>query len=673
MPKFPSRAFHPAGHRYRPDVDGLRAIAVVAVMLFHYHVPGFRGGFIGVDIFFVISGYLITGLVTQEMREDRFSILRFYERRVRRIFPALFVMLAAASLVGALLLFPADFKRFGRSLLATALFASNIEFLRDVNYFHVASVQRPLLHLWSIAVEEQFYLIFPALLLLVRHRGRRVPLMLVGGLMAASFAFSEWGVLHEPGWAFYLLPSRMWELMVGALLAIAGIAAPNSRALRESLALAGLAAIAWGIFTFRPHMHFPGAAALVPCLGTMLVIYAGRGGEVGWVTGALSFRPVVFVGLISYSLYLWHWPVYVYLHYYLYRGLHPIETIGVIVASFVLAVLSWRFVEQPFRRPRLARARRSRAPFAFGGAAIAAALLCSTTVVASDGFPHRFKRPIRKVLAEERDNDGLLDACFGLPLKDINAHRLCRFGAGKDIAPSILLWGDSHADAILPAVRDIAREAGIEGWFAGQPSCAPLIGVYRPDAWHCKRFNDRVIRFVTLHPQIKTVILEARWAKNADGRAYGDEGHGFVQIGDAVSVSHKPSENAAIFTRGLERTIAALRAAHKKVILIGSVPEIGWTVPVVLARQMLSGRAKSQGPSLAEYKRRQRVVLPLFHKLAAQEGVRAYFPHLYFCRTGRCEVRENGIPLYRDEHHLSVYGAKKLEPMLAGMFAHPES
>jgi hypothetical protein len=177
---------------------------------------------------------------------------------------------------------------------------------------------------------------------------------------------------------------------------------------------------------------------------------------------------------------------------------------------------------------------------------------------------------------------------------------------------------------------------------------------------------------VKSHPEIRTVILEGRWGKNADGRAYGDEGHGFVPIGDERGLSKKPGENAAIFARGLKRTVEALLAAHRRVVLVGPVPEIGWTVPAVLARQMLAGHAESKGPSLAEYERRQRVVLPLFRDWSKNANVRVYFPHLYFCRTGRCAVRENGIPLYRDEHHLSVYGAKKLEPLLSGLFGKPD-
>ena len=198
--------------------------------------------------------------------------------------------------------------------------------------------------------------------------------------------------------------------------------------------------------------------------------------------------------------------------------------------------------------------------------------------------------------------------------------------------------------------------------------------MWRPDAHHCKAFNDRVIAFVRAHPEIETVILEARWGKNADGRAYGDEGHGFVPIGDKVSISHKPSQNAAIFRRGLRRTVAALRAAHKNVVLMGPVPEIGWAVPVVLAREKLSGRDIWKGPTHKEYLRRERVVLPLFKKTARRKDVRAFFPGRVFCKKGaRCKVREHGIPLYRDEHHLSVYGARKLEPMLAELFTNAAS
>src|SRR5271170_3095038 len=306
--------------RYRPEIDGLRALAILPVLLFHYRVSPFRGGFVGVDVFFVISGYLITQLIEAERREGRFSIARFYERRVRRIFPALFVMLTAATIAAAFILFPVDLVRYANSLLATAGFAANFEFWREAGYFDVAAAEKPLLHLWSIAVEEQFYLVFPALLLL--FQSRRVAITLA--IFVLSFAFAVWGVIHAPSAAFYLLPGRAWELMLGALLALHAVPFIERRWIREALAVTGIALIAIAVFGYSKDTPFPGAAALLPCLGAALVIYSSVPGITS-ASAVLSLPPLVFVGRISYSLYLWHWPLYVFARYFSFRDPPPGE------------------------------------------------------------------------------------------------------------------------------------------------------------------------------------------------------------------------------------------------------------------------------------------------------------------------------------------------------------
>lgn len=278
-------------------------------------------------------------------------------------------------------------------------------------------------------------------------------------------------------------------------------------------------------------------------------------------------------------------------------------------------------------------------------------------------------KSIRTILAERHDDDGLLQYCFALPLDKLNTKGLCRFGVSRQAKPSFILWGDSHADAILLAVEDVAKDVGREGYFAGEPSCAPLLGVSRPDAPRCRAFNDHILAFVKSRPDIDTVILMARWGKNAAGTATADEGKGFVPIFDAEGRSRKPADNAAIFTRGLVRTVNALRAAHKKVVLVGPVPEIGRPVPQTLARLALAGDNRKIGPTLARYLRREKTVLPLFHHLARRHGVRAVYPGRFLCRSGRCKVSKDGVPLYRDSHHLSVFGARLLDPLLAGIFS----
>lgn len=653
-----------AATRYRPDIDGLRALAILPVVLYHYRVAPFSGGFVGVDVFFVISGFLITALVAGEMGEGRFSIVRFYERRIRRIFPALFAMLAVVSVAAAIILFPVDFELYAKSLFATAFFGSNFEFWRELGYFDVAAEQKPLLHLWSIAVEEQFYLLFPAILLLIGTQSKRRTLAAVGAILAASFAFSLWAVEHAQAAAFYLLPARMWELMVGAMLALGAFAAPRSRVLREALAAAGLALIGWSVFAFTRATPFPGMAALAPCLGTALVIYAG-GTERTAVNAVLSIRPLVFVGLISYSLYLWHWPLYVFARYVLFREPTALETAGLIAMSFTLAILSWRYIEQPFRRRALRLDWKTL--FAGAAAAMGVAAACGAVVVSTNGWPQRLPMDIRQILAEERDHEPRMDVCFGLTAPDVRAGRLCRIGSTAALHPSFILWGDSHADALLPAVEEVALREGRAGLFAGTDSCAPLLGVTRPDAPKCRAFNDEVIK-IAARPDIVDVILDARWAKNADGTSYGDEPPGRILIYDAQGRGTTTPTTNAVFLRGLERTVRTLTQAGKKVILVGSVPEIGWPVPAVLARMKLADKSPQIDPALSTYLQRQHFVFYAFAQMNKAYGAKIVYPHRVLCVSGSCRVALGGIPLYRDQHHLSVFGARQLTPLIAQAF-----
>jgi len=654
---------HAAAQRYRPDIDGLRALAILPVVFFHYHVPGFSGGFVGVDVFFVISGYLIAGLIYDEMREGRFSILKFYERRIRRIFPALFVLLAAATVAAWFLVFPHDFERFGKSLLATAFFATNVGFWRQLGYFDVAGETKPLLHLWSIAVEEQFYLFFPAILLLVGGRSKRRVLATVCIILALSFAFSLRAAIHEPGFAFYMLPSRAWELMLGALLAIAAFPTPHRRALREGLAAAGILLIGYSVLMFTPATPFPGLAALLPCVGAALVIYSG-GARTG-VNRTLSAKPLVFVGLISYSLYLWHWPLYVFARYILLRAPTVWETAVLIATSFALATLSWRYVERPFRRRTFRPGRL--ALFGGAGAAVAATALCAQLIVSSAGMPQRLPVDVQRILAAERDEDPRAITCFGMTGADVRAGKLCRIGSVAAKTPSFILWGDSHAGSILPAVDAIARHENRVGLFAATDSCPPLLGVTRPDAWKCKAFNDAVIQIAT-RPEISDVILDARWAKNASGTSYGDEPPGHILLYDDEGRGVDGPTTNAVFLRGLTRTVRTLTQAGKKVILIGSAPEIGWAVPDVLARMRLAHEQRNMDLPLSVHLRRQQFVIEDFARMRKEYGVTIVDPGQVLCAGGACKVALNGIPLYRDEHHLSGYAAKLLTPLIAGAF-----
>ncbi len=664
---------------HRADIDALRAVAVMLVILFHYGM-GISGGFAGVDIFFVISGYLIGGILDRELAEGRFSLARFYERRVRRIFPALFAMLAVTAGAASLWLFPADLQRFGQSAAAAALFWSNIYFNATSGYWDAASASKPLLHTWSLAVEEQFYLVFPLVLFAMRGWARRWRLAALSGMALLSFAASVWAASAMPIAAFYLAPYRFWEFLLGAGLALwpmraSGLAAPSTRLALGGieqrapqrggtrtrywgggLAAVGIAMIAYSALTLSPASAFPGLGAVLPCLGAALLLAAGPANA---VSRAFSCKPVVFVGLISYSLYLWHWPVWVFATHLLARAPQGWEVAGCVGLTFTMSVLSWKFVEQPFRHKEVIS---RKLLFAMAGAAMAVVCLFAGAALATKGLPGRFDAKVVAIVAEEAPLRAQ-DRCFGIAPKDVSVQRLCGIGAERQAA-SFVLWGDSHAEAILTPVADIAKRHRRRGLFAGSPSCVPLVGVDRYDVPQCRAFNDSVLAMILRHREITTVILMARWGKAAQGTAYGNEGHGFVAIGDDQGRAMKPSDNAAIFARGLRRTIAALRADGRQVLLVGPVPEIGWTVPQVLARLELEHKPVVSPPTRQFYER-ETAVLPLFHAMAAKKGVSAVFPHQYLCQNGHCAVRKDGIPLYRDEHHLSAYGAKELEPLLS--------
>src|SRR5438552_3781137 len=531
------------GHRhatsYRPEIDGLRALAILPVVLFHYRAPGFQGGFVGVDVFFVISGYLITSLIQSEMQRGTFSLGQFYERRVRRIFPGLFAMLAVVSATAYVLLFPIDLVRYAQSLFATALFGVNFEFWREAGYFDSFANQKPLLHLWSIAVEEQFYLLFPALLILLRHAAPRLRVAAVGFVFIASFALGAWGVSAAPVATFYLLPARAWELMLGALLALGAVPAIRSRLAAEILAVLGLILIGAAVFALSPATPFPGPAALLPCLGAALVVHAGHPGRT-FVGRILAARPLVFIGLISYSLYLWHWPIFVFATYIDLREPSGAASAALIALSFVLAALSWRFIEQPFRKARHRLARR----VLFPGAALAAGLTAASGAfaAATDGLPERLQPELRRIIAEQDDHEPRIDRCFGLTAADVREHRLCTIGAAG-VAPRFLPLGRSHADAILPAVSEAAAKAGRAGLFAGGEACPPLLRVTTPMP-NCRAFNDAVMARLK-DPRIEEVILESRWAKYAEGTAYVVEpkGHPIVLRDDGCTADKIARDN----------------------------------------------------------------------------------------------------------------------------------
>lgn len=652
---------------YRRDIDGLRAVAVLPVVLYHAGL-GFGGGYVGVDVFFVISGYLIVGLIHQEMVEQRFSFLDFYGRRLRRLYPALFVVFAAVTGWAIWKMLWVDLTGYGQSLLSAVAYVSNIYFYAQTGYFTEDATIKPLLHTWSLAVEEQFYLVAPILLLpLVRFLSAPGRLTVLAVFVALSFAACVAATGKDQNLTFFLAPFRAWELGLGGLLALAE--AEGARARRwfaEGCGIAGLVLIGYAVLTFHRYLPFPGWRAAVPCLGAALVIMAGA------VPGTLSARllalgPLTFIGRISYPLYLWHWPLIVAVVYGRPAPLSAGEAWGIVGASVVLAALTWRYVEGPVRSGRVLATPRS----LFGAAALAsvAAACTAGVILGANGFPGRHASELVRMVSER----GLLDKerwlhdrrpCHFSDLAVLAEDRACIRGA-DGVAPSFAFVGDSHADAASPAVFAAAERAGRAGWSITMPGF-----IFTPGRWHAASGDDAnvqaVLDFIARHPEIDTVIVSAWWGRARIGDSYRDEQALYL---DADYDGSGPAYNPGSFDRSLERLAAAL--PDREIVLLDDVPASPLLdLKTWVRRYAVTGAEPPAGLSRSEADIQRAAYEPSLQALAARHANVRYVPVFEgLCGSAVCPVFDaEGVPVFRDGDHLSQVGALGLTDAMAAVF-----
>ncbi|WP_421723269.1 acyltransferase family protein [Bauldia sp.] len=623
---------------YRADIDGLRAIAIVPVVFYHAGIGGFTGGYVGVDVFFVISGYLITRIILGDVAAGRFSFARFYERRARRILPALLVVVTASLVAGWFLLLPSDFAGLAQSAAATLVFVSNFYFADSFDYFAPVAEYQPLLHTWSLAVEEQFYLLFPILLLwLIRWRVR-VARWAVMVLTLLSLGYSVHATGEQTGVAFFSSATRAWELGLGCLLALGAIPTPGTRGVREVLALVGIGFIAFSVTVYDAATPFPGVAALLPALGAALVIHASSAGGRTTVSAALSVRPLVWVGLISYSLYLWHWPLLAFLRHRLaVVDLPPAYTVGALAAAFALAFVSWRFVERPFRGGAGILTRRQ--VFASASLCSLAVLGISTTIWVGGGIPMRLSTE-QLALIEERD---VTLRCRGI----VPGDQLCLLGE-TEAEPSFILWGDSHAKSMSWAISALAKERGVSGVLVFKAGCPPLLGEDYP-VRVCRDFNRGVLGFIAQQDGIKSVIIHARWPLHQTGEIDTSDKPGRL-------IGGKAEGHAAFFSQGIRDTVEALSALGRDTIMLGAMPEIGWRVSDHFRRAQWSGAEMPEPASYADHLHRNSGVTGVVSSL--QEERLRYVPIGDLICKGPCQVLYDGRPIYIDGHHLTRFGAE---------------
>jgi peptidoglycan/LPS O-acetylase OafA/YrhL len=640
---------------YRASIDGLRAIAVMAVIFYHAKVPGFRGGFAGVDVFFVISGFLITQWldVSRDLPPARL-LAQFFLRRARRLLPALFTMLVVGTAVATVVYLPADLRNYGRDLTLAVVFLGNIGAWLHGGYFAAAERFAPLRHLWSIAVEEQFYLLYPLCLMAVaRYFGQWRGLILAAAallsLLLAYVAAVHWPVLN-----YFMLPTRAWELLLGAVIAVWPALLHRGGRLREMLAavsLVGLMVIFWGAAT----PDFPGPANLAACICTGLLIIGSAPGS-SYLGRVLSCRPLVATGLISYSLYLWHTPVLAFYGYYNIREPGGVETGILLIAIYLVALLSWVAVEQPFRSGRLSRAP---APFVVSMMAACALLtVAGQFLLHTDGLPGRFGPSVLATQAAAQSAPVIPADCVHRPLAMVAAGDLCSFGPQNDSVPRVVVWGDSHAFALLPAYDALAKVDHLRIYFATTGACWPLPGAERGPAgnyWHegCLRFNSAMASGIRrLHPQ--RVILNAYW---------GDTEPGAEPV--ARSQPLQAGADSAMYGNAV-RALEQMRSPGMSVCLMLTVPGYSYPIPYALAmaeRRRISEATLSisRTQALREYEPVENVL----RRLAARQELTLVDPKDTFCPTDRCLLRgADGSILYRDISHLSVAGAMTLTGQL---------
>lgn len=604
--------------KYRPDIDGLRAVAVVAVVLFHAGVPGFSGGYVGVDVFFVISGFLITQIIYREIDTTGFSFVRFYERRIRRILPALFALLIFTSLA-SLALLPYDLKQYGKSLAVVPLFLSNFIFwLAAGGYFGDQSMATPLLHTWSLAIEEQFYILFPITMVVLARFGRRA---VVGGILvfaAISLAASILVAIHASDTGFYMPYTRAWELMCGAFPAVE-IRPLRSTVISDAVALLGLGMILTAIFSFTPDVHWPGYMAIVPCFGTAFVIYGGANGT---VTGkVLGCAPVVFVGMVSYSLYLWHWPLIIFASYYVLDPLSlPWVKIGAAALSFPIAVLSWRYIERPFRTREFLASRKNLFRAAFAASAVF--FVAGVAIWATKGIPDRFPARLETLNPERTYTNA-----------DCDGYQHCIIGA-PGTRPSFAIWGDSHARALNDALDFIAKRRKLSGYVFYNLGCRPFLdSVVDSD---CARKNiATAAQLKSLH--LKSVIITARW--------------------DAES--NKTAPQALLSS--LSQTVNAAGVNGAKVYILLDIPRPRQSVPETMQKQLiLDSTLDVLRTRKSIYENLEKAFTIASGKLAVAGKVSILDPAGVFCPTAFCDVSSSGLPLYNDTEHLNTRGASLL-------------
>jgi len=674
---------------YRADIDGLRAIAVLGVLLYHIELPFITGGFTGVDVFFVISGYLITDIINTQIKNGTFRYKDFYLRRIRRLIPALLTVLIFSTFAAWYILLPETLYSYSKSALYSLIAFSNFFFYNETEgYFAADSSELPLLHTWSLSTEEQFYIIWPALLILAfkvkLHTKLLVSILVIGGLI-----LSQWMAINTPQSAYLLLPARLFELAMGAALAIFQFNnTKSSKSLNNLISLAGLGLILYAFFGIDKLDYFPGFNAFIPCLGTALLIYTGSGPLKGSANQILTFKPLVFIGLISYSLYLWHWPLIAYTKY---SGIELSEWIQLIIfaSSTLLAYLTWKFVEQPFR-------------FNFKWSFRISLIIIYLIPIAlffgfkefvkkSDGYIERFPIKSQKLIETIKSSPNIPPPCRPGSIEDIPLKQECFFGIKPQTnMPDFIVIGDSHADASYGFFETLANNAHLSGLMINWHGTPFLINtnLFKERKGNISKESDFKTRNEYVQKVLKNyqgiIILAGRWPILSEGysedKSRDKPVYRFLSDSGTEGYSKESARNA--FKQSFMETLEYLNNKPARTIVMDTVvefPNTNYTYCLLRSEQTSVRKEAPQNISenkncrikRSDVQERQEFYSQLFKELAAEDKVELIDPKDMQCDESYCYSVLGNTPLYMDDDHISYLGGKKLAEKYIQRFGNP--
>ncbi len=649
---------------YRSDIDGLRAIAVTSVVLFHAGFKVFSGGFTGVDIFFVISGFLITSLILKEIEAATFSLSGFYERRIRRLAPALFPVLLFVYISSLFLFSPNDFKIFSQSLISFMAFVSNWLFLSQTGYFDIGSEAKPLLHTWSLSIEEQFYLFMPFTLLTLSWINKKLINIFLISLLIFSLIINLYWVNREQlDIAFFNSIGRFWELLSGSLLATGSFRKIENILTIKIMRLVGFILVLIPIFAYDYSTPFPGLAAVIPTFGAALIIYASPHTN-DPVTKILSWFPIVYIGRISYSWYLWHWPIFVFMRTY-YPNANALHSIMAIIASFILAVLSYHIIEIPIRHKYVLPQKEQM--YQLFGTMLLVFMIAGPLGYFTDGLPQRFPRDnlqlTNSLPPRDSQNNCIQDKNWEVSsINKLVNNQVCNLGVLDRNHYDFIVIGDSHAYVLRQAFNAIANRQGLKGALAVYNACPPLINVNvvrRPDS-RCDLFNIEAHKFIKRH-EIQTVFLVSNWAVYLYGYFPNKNTGGPYLIREGFN--SQGADRFKIFAKAVPETIESLLG--RKIYVLGSVPSQPHRVPETLSLEKRIGRSQNNlWTTRDQYLEWQTPVLAIWKEQALLGRVTFIDPTEHFCASGTCLVQLDSFALYTDSNHLSPQGVLFIQPLL---------